>query len=112
VSTPANEIRALYVLQLERQGIGAGSGPVRALGSETAERARRACERAMVGKRVELSGVAWEVRVVDHLDSTADLVESGGQRLPPSALRHVPLVDVGGFAGCSCGQHVGGGSRG
>jgi len=183
VAKPSDEIRALYVLRLERQGIGdlddashetcmlarwdgllewlddqqesarverkltdgsvpsltvadlisgldrpqlatvhrlapsaqpkmASSDPVRVLGTEQTKRARRSCERDLVGKEVKLNGRKWVVRVVDHLDSTANLVEAFGD-FSALKLNSVPLVDVATAvgAGCSCGQHVDGGDR-
>jgi hypothetical protein len=83
----------------------------RPLGHPAAERERRECERWLVGKEIALSEREWVVRVVDHLHGTADLVDQWSvydQLRSPFALRNVPLADVVGADGCSCGQHLGG----
>lgn len=75
------------------------------------ERRQHECERAMVGRVVSLNERDWVVASVDHLARVGDLrgvipnLGGGWGRAGDYSIRNVPVDELAGLAGCSCGHH-------
>jgi hypothetical protein len=74
------------------------------------ERRQHECERAMLCRVVRLEGREWVVASVDHLARVGDLrgivpTAFGPSQSADYSIRNVPIDELAGLAGCSCGLH-------
>jgi hypothetical protein len=72
---------------------------------------RHECERVLVGRVVRFNDREWVVCTVDHLNRVGDLrgvvtaLGGGWADAPGYSIRSVPIDELAGMAGCSCGLH-------
>lgn len=74
------------------------------------ERRQHECERATLCRIVRIDGRDWVVASVDHLARVGDLrgivpTAFGPSQSADYSIRNVPIDELVGMAGCSCGLH-------